>query len=325
MGVVSGNGQSWATLLALILGLACGRVERAEDPGVGRTGVGPDVTPVAPGGAAGSLAAGEAAGALAVGGAPAAAGVSAGAGMDASAGAPRDVTTPPANVAGRWALFMFEDPVGVNLVQDGDRLTGEGCAGGTPPLQTAGTEEFCGAIVGRVMGQSVEFDFAISMLGFSYHATTQVSADGRRMTGGLYTRFEIDLPTAWLRVPDASPGLPLVPGGRDAVLSGAYQLDLEGAETGGTEYTADKSYRFNYWSDRGIASDLGSFWNTEIGLIGPPDLSDHDISVGPVSATAPELAVSMVLETDASGVTRVYANTASRQHYEFRATRLSSF
>lgn len=281
-----------------------------------------DATPVAPGGAADSLAAGGAAGALAMGGAPAMAGASAVAGAAASTGTAGAATEAPADVAGRWALFVFEDPVGVNLVQDGDRLTGQGCAGGTPPFVMSADTAFCGPIAGKVTGQSVEFGFTVSPLNFNYHVSTQVSADGRRMTGDLYTIRKIDLPTAWLRVPDGDPGLAIVPGGIDGVLSGVYELNLESADEGATEYTADKSYRLNYWSDQGIASDLGSFWNTEIGFLGP---TPNEISVGPVAATAAELAVAMVLETGVSGVTSVLAATASGHHYGFRATRLTSF
>ena len=38
------------------------------------------------------------------------------------------------NIAGRWAMFTFEDPVGVELSEAEGALSGQGCAGGVPSL-----------------------------------------------------------------------------------------------------------------------------------------------------------------------------------------------
>jgi hypothetical protein len=212
----------------------------------------------------------------------------------------------PADIHGRWALFVFEDPVGVQLTQAGEQLGGRGCAGGTPPAGEA-YDGFC--------GDAARFRFSFSI--YTYMATTLISADGQRMTGSLHAVADVDMPTAWLRVPDGDQGLFLDSAARNDPLTGMYTLTLEGADAGATEYDAVKTYRLFYDGGRGIASDLGAFWNTEITRIESPAA----LQVGPVPPTSPELAVSMRLETSAGSLSRVRATTASGYHYDFAAAR----
>lgn len=237
---------------------------------------------------------------------------SAGVSAAGSSGVGGAVAEPPADVSGRWALFVFEDPVGVQLGQSGEQLGGRGCAGGTPPLE-AGGGSFCGPVMGKVSGRSARFWFSFES--FTYAASTLISADGRRMTGSLHAVSDYDMPTAWLRVPDGDAGLYWDSSARGDVLAGMYTLSLDRAGAGATEYDAAKNYRLRYVAGEGIASDLGSFWHSEI------HRADSSLQVGPVPATSPELAVSMVLETSADSVSRVRATTASGHDYEFTAAR----
>lgn len=237
---------------------------------------------------------------------------SSGAGGEAGA----EVLAPtPADIAGRWALFTINDPVGMNLVQTGASLAGEGCAAGTPPLDDG--LDVCGPLRGEVEGSSARFHFETKQLG-AYGDEVIVSADGQRMTGHLRAvMFNVPWPTAWLRVPDGDPGLLPRPGGFNE-LSGGYELTLEGSDDAGTEYDGSKSYALRYRSDEGISSDLGSFWHTEIAHAGP----GKPIEVGPVPTTAPELAVAMTLETDAESITQLRATTGSGHTYRFKVSRL---
>jgi len=236
-------------------------------------------------------------------------------GSNSGAGGEAPVTAEEAaDISGRWALFVFEDPVGVQLTQANGQLTGEGCASGTPP-DVGEFQSFCGAVSGKVSGRSAQFWFHFQI--YTYLANTQISADGQRMTGSLHAVADYDMPTAWLRVPYERRSLAIDLTRRDDPRAGWYTLTLDGADPDATEYDATKTYRLFYEAGRGIASDLGSFWNTEIsGMESPAGLQ-----VGPVPATAPELAVSMQLETSADSLSRVRATTGSGHHYEFAAAR----
>jgi hypothetical protein len=218
----------------------------------------------------------------------------------------------PMQIAGRWAQFGFEDPVGVKLIQTKGSLVGEGCAAGTPPLQMA--QQYCGAIEGKITGHLASFGFHFDRN--DYRAETVVSGDGRRMTGRFHGASAwLEHPTAWLRVADdaaflESMGAPNEPEG----LAGWYELEI--TEADGDEYQWKVPYRV-YYSRRAIQGALGSFWGTETTdpALGSP------IRVGPVPATSPELPVDLSIDFAASGLTSVRAKTASGNSYTFRATR----
>src|SRR6187551_2612348 len=103
-------------------------------------------TPSATGGAVGS-----GGGPSATGGAPAGSGGEAAGtgGATGIAGAGGGSIVTPIDISGRWGMFDFEDPVGVQLMQDADgRLTGRGCAAGAPGVPAfdafPGDLGFCG-------------------------------------------------------------------------------------------------------------------------------------------------------------------------------------
>ena len=120
-----------------------------------------------------------------------------------------ELPVPAIDIAGRWAMFHFEDPVGIQVTEDdAGALTGRGCASGTPPLESPQSSPgYCGDVHGTVQANRAHFEFAF--MGYDYIAETTVSADGQRMTGRFHGAVDwLAYPTAWLRVPDGAPGLP---------------------------------------------------------------------------------------------------------------------
>lgn len=223
----------------------------------------------------------------------------------------------PTHVAGRWAMFHFEDPVGVQLAEDAvGNLTGPGCASGTPPFAMSA---FCGDVHGRLTGNHAYFDFTFQ--GYTYIADTTVSADGQRMTGRFHGVADwLPYPTAWLRVPDGEPGLVPREPIHEPYGAGTYDLRLLNAASGGTEYLSDHVYSLSYEAGR-LISDLGVFWYSEIAL----PSADGKIAVGPVPATEPALAVSMILQVkplywEYGQITQLSAVTGSGHRYVFAAT-----
>jgi hypothetical protein len=219
---------------------------------------------------------------------------------------------PPMQIAGRWAQFGFEDPVGVRLTQTNGSLVGEGCAAGAPPLEME--QSYCGAISGKVIGNQATFGFPFE--GHYYQAETVISADGQRMTGRFHgVSGWLDQRTAWLRVADDAYFLDLMGAPDEPVaLADAYLLDLEQGD--GDEYQRGVAYRVHY-SRRALHGALGSFWGTEATdpALGSP------IRVGPVPATSAELPVDLSLDFAEKGLTAVRATTASGHRYSFRAQR----
>jgi hypothetical protein len=280
-------------LVALLL-TACGGRSKYND----RDEV---VTP-ANGGAAGSAAA---AGSSGLGGSHAAGG-------GAPTSEPQPNPDPPAQIAGRWAMFGFEDPVGVRLTQTNGELVGRGCAAGAPPL--AMEQTFCGDVSGRVEGNTAEFGFDFES--YRYQAQTVVSADGRRMTGRFHGVYDwLDSTTAWLRLPDDAAFLEVAGDAFEPeALIGWYELSLIDGAAG--EYQRGVPYRF-FYSRRTIHGALGSFWGTEAS----DPAAGSPVRVGPVAGTSPELPVSLHIDFAQDGLTRVQATTASGNAYTFSAKR----
>jgi hypothetical protein len=240
------------------------------------------------------------------------------AGAGGSAGSVTDPEpVPPAQIAGRWAMFNFEDPVGVQLAQSGHVLTGSGCASGAPPLTETATV-FCGAIKGEVVGSVATFGFPFEP-NYYYHAQTTVSKDGQRMTGRFHAIGDLDYPTAWLRLADDQAFLPQARSARanDDPLSGAYLIKVIAASPGGSDYEIDKAYRLNYFR-HGLSGDLGSFWHSEA----TDPFEGSPIRVGPVAETAPELPTAIELDFKDDNFTEIRATTPTGHTYTFRPSRI---
>ncbi|MES1184030.1 MAG: hypothetical protein ABUL60_09445 [Myxococcales bacterium] len=313
--------------------LACG--ETARNPGAAPVGGGASVSGATSnggastngtafeGGAAGQVS--STSGSPAVGGS---AGGGGGAGADGAAGEAAQLP-PPLDISGRWAMFDFEDPVGVRLVEDANgTLTGRGCAVGAPDVSSPGSStlepgepSLCGDSVGAVSGNRAAFGFTFWSGSGSYATDVTISSDLQRMTGVFENGSAADdgaFRVSWLRVAADQLYLERPSPSFGEALDGTYDLALEdaGAEgQGGSEYVAGKTYRLACWRGA-IRGDLGAFWPTEL-----TEASDgRTVHVGPVSATSPELPVEMQLDFVPQGFTRVTATTASGHTYVFAAT-----
>ena len=226
---------------------------------------------------------------------------------------------PPADISGRWGMFEFEDPVGVQLFEAPDgTLTGMGCAAGAPGAGDLGPGNLCGSITGRVTGQTASFSFPL--VGFApktaYSAQVVVSHDRQRMAGDFSGVDGPTGPMAWLRIPDGDAWLRrFMPTDSDP-LSGYYALDLIADASEGDEYRAGTSYTLGYFA-RSLTGDLGGFWNTEMS----DPMQGSPVRVGPVPVTVPTLPISLSLEFDSTGFVNVSAATPSGGFYRFAAKR----
>jgi len=227
-------------------------------------------------------------------------------------------STPPADISGRWGMFEFEDPVGVQLFEAPDgTLTGSGCAAGAPGAGAVTPGNFyCGSITGKVTGAAASFSFPLTNVAATYSAQVIVSHDRQRMAGGFSGLNGPVGMMAWLRVADGDQWLrPFVPTDGDP-LSGYYALDLIAGASDGDEFTAGTSYTLGYFA-RSLTGDLGSFWNSEMS----DPSQGGPIRVGPVPVTVPTLPTSLSLEFDATGFVSVSAATPSGGFYRFTARR----
>ncbi len=215
-----------------------------------------------------------------------------------------------AGIAGRWAMFTFADPVGVNLTQRVGVLSGQGCASGVPPFTDDLDNMRCGAAAGRVIGQQASFGFSVQS--YYYEAETTVSADGTRMTGRFRgTGDWLPYPMAWVHIAD---GQAWLPPDMDLLPNASYDLQLTESDLGAAEYVPNKTYLLHF-SDGSIGGDLGSFAFREIGQVAP----GTPLNVGPVAMTVPELPVSMVIQVQDQQFTEIETVTGSGHHYTFSA------
>jgi hypothetical protein len=225
---------------------------------------------------------------------------------------------PPANIAGRWAMFLFEDPVGYNLFESDGVLSGQGCAGGAPSASDTlnrtivGFDAWCGAVSGKLAGHHAAFSFAFENFK-PYAAETTISADGSRMTGRFGAADEWQpYPMAWLRVANDEIGLPV---SENTQPFQGLDLTLIEADSGATEYVAGKVYRVKYFRSS-FTGDLGAFAAIETKQASP----DAPIIVGPVAMTVPELPVSMVIQVQDTRLTEFKVVTGSGHRFTFSAS-----
>jgi hypothetical protein len=235
------------------------------------------------------------------------------------------VPVPASQIQGRWAMFVFEDPVGVNLFQrDDGELAGEGCVAGVPPIDQDFRElAMCGPLSGSVTGNRARFGFesadyfAGTPNTLHYSAEVTVSADGERMTGLAHAVQQLSTPTSWRRVAEGETWLPYdsKTAAEMEPLAGRYVLRLVEDVNGADEYAAGRQYLLGY-GGRGIWGDLGSFWQSEL-----EPLPGEGVKVGPVSITLPALPTEMRLKTGDDGFAEVEVITGSGNTYRFSAER----
>ena len=251
----------------------------------------------------------------AAGAAPAAAGGEAGVG---AAGEP-GVALSTLDISGRWGLFTFEDPVGVQLFQNDGVLSGSGCDVGARPDNADVAENLCGSIGGLAQRNRAQFDFHFGdSQDIYYAADVTISADATRMTGLFHgTSAWLEYPLAWLRIPDGDEWLNRTRGDEQTPGGDRYELQVQEADAG--EYSAQRSYRLDYVLG-GLSGDLGSFFNTEMQRVS----SAGPLVVGPVAVTDPTLPISLSIELDGKRFTRVSAVTGTGHHYTFSATTVTN-
>ncbi len=229
------------------------------------------------------------------------------------------VLEPPVDISGRWSLFYFDDPVGVQIVQDQTGLIrGRGCAAGTPGYQDDQTS-LCNDLVGQVSGNTASFGFSVGSGGFYYSTQVVASADRLRLTGTFSNGArDMQWPVAWIHPPDDALGLTRIEPPRVGQplgpLEGGYELALASAQ-GGSAYTTEGAYELTYFR-YGMHGPFGSFWGSE--MTAPVN---GKIRVGPVPATSPDLATTLELSYLDDDLTEVVANVASGATYTFTAKR----
>ncbi len=248
------------------------------------------------GGSAGSMSSGGRAGS-GEGGEP-----SAGSAGTPSAGSAGMVNV-PGIINGTWSMFAWEDPVQVTLTQQGDKLVGTGCCAGNGGIATG---DCCGEITGTILDHRAEFSFPAGDFGSTYMANVYISEDAERMGGD----FGVNEPTgrkmAWAR-PDATRGgwLPA-----DTVLSEAVGTNRSGdyalllLSQRADRFVPDTEYRLvvDVRPDRLLVwGDFGPFYNDEMTW----DADGQTLTLGPVPATDPSLAIELGLQFSGELLSRV--------------------
>jgi hypothetical protein len=247
----------------------------------------------------------------------------AGAGGDAGGadGADGPPSQPPVSIQGRWGLVIFEDPVAVEIVQNGTELTGFACDAGFPEggLPSARANDLCGPLTGRIDSAAAEFSFHFDVLGQTpnWGSTVTAARDGSRMTGTFSTSPpNPGFAVAWLPVPQGERWLiqtrlpVLLP------MMGTYALNLVEASNDLGDFEPSRTYQLEY-GNRAIRGDLGTFWLNEITV--PQER--EAVRVGPVAATEPALAVELEMTHDGQSLREVLASTGSGGRYRFQAVR----
>lgn len=297
MGAGSAIGVAGITLSALLV--ACGQAgsgSRAND------GLPSDV--------AGAPATASAGGALSVNAESASGGAHAV--SNGSAGTSSvQATDAPANVSGRWAMFGFEDPVGVQLSQSGGSLGGIGCGVGVPPAMRA---SYCSPISGTISGSNLKFAFksTADILPGDYLADLVVSADGTRMAGrfGIGSSINDQLWFAWLPVQGDAFWLNVAEN-EPNFGSGSIALKLSTAEANDPRFDPNAVYEVTFGA-YGLIGDFGAFFLSEMKR-GANDL----IEAGPVSPTVPELPVYVSIASQGNAYSSVTARLGNGHNFTF--------
>jgi hypothetical protein len=243
-------------------------------------------------------------------GASGASGSTSGHGGGGAAGAPTEPVPP---LVGRWAIFTFEDPVGIELSEEAGVLSGLGCYGGLPTTAFPDLRNYCAPLRGSAEGRHVQFDFRAE--GYTYAANVYASADGQRMAGDFHdTGSWHSHAFTWLRVGPEDPWLhqpdePTAAGAALANRDGKYALQ------GLVEEDGRPGYVMIYGYFRTIAGSLGAFWETEMTW----NEAERTLVAGPVAATDPDLATQLTLHFGAASLLSVDAVFPSGKTATFEA------
>ena len=251
------------------------------------------------------------------------AGGTAGAAGASTAGSGNPAGAPGVDISGAWAMFHFEDPVGVSLGQTGTVLTGRGCCVGLNPGPPV--DQCCGQVVdGSIVERRAQFGFTFEFGGTigDYFADVLVSSDGQRMMGAF---SRTDATMAWVRITDARPEEIGWLRSTDVVLDevllermGSYRLTLTDAPQGGDDYSLDVAYLLQITRSHVpiVSGDLGPFWSGEMTW----QEGEQTLVLGPVPTTDPAFPIGLRLRFEDVVLSAVEAQMPSGDRYLFSAT-----
>ena len=218
------------------------------------------------------------------------------------------------DINGRWAMFLFEDPVAVEITTGGGVINGKGCCGGFQ--EGSALLQCCGAVTGQIADRMASFGFSFDFGGeaYSYWTDAVVSSDARRMTGTFSRRGG---PVTWLRIGADNAWLPRPePQGVQIPIEAGYGLMLVDDPPAGNAFQAHRVYQLNT-SGEFVYGDLGAFWTGETGTSWGPN---QTLVIGPVSETVSTLPVKLALRFDDTNaaLVSVEATMASGTLYRFQ-------
>ncbi len=225
--------------------------------------------------------------------------------LDAASDSPKASATA---FEGRWALYGFEDPVGVILRREGSVIVGTGCVAGLPDAPDV-TTNHCAPIEGTFSGNRLQFAFLVDGLGVRdvYRTDVVLSESGSRMVG----IFEgigggaTEHPVVWLRVPDgeftkSSKELPSLAKWQGKRMT----LPLTGTVTDGLDFQSNSKLAMVMGQDGTLYTNLGSFGGPDAKVIsrmivvgGKLKLS-QGVEYGDGEPTLPRLATRIFIATD---------------------------
>lgn len=231
---------------------------------------------------------------------------------EATGGSAPTAAEPPISIEGRWGLFVFEDPIAVELVQTGSQLSGLGCDSGLPTGDYNPRHELCAPLVGAVEGNRAWFEFALLDGGWRVRADVTIAADASRLSGSASFGSSAGIGVALLPFSEDELWLPFPNQAERPFFSNEESFELREASGDGSDFQPDRVYELHR-QNRGMWGDFGVFWHTEMS-----SASDAaPIQVGPVSATAPAQPISLTLEQDGGVITRIVAVMESGASYLF--------
>ncbi|HEX2873817.1 MAG TPA: hypothetical protein VHP33_21320 [Polyangiaceae bacterium] len=226
---------------------------------------------------------------------------------------------PVPSLDGRWAMFSFEDPVGVELSEESGVLSGQGCYGGLPTPNHPEIPSTCQPLTGTASGRHVQFAFAAET--YTYAANVYVSADGQRMAGAFRASGGWGVsPFSWLRIgandgwmPRAEPASAV----SLALEERSNWYELEGlVDVDGTPGRIDI---LGYGQFRALAGTLGAFWESEMTW----NEAEQTLVAGPVPETSPELPTQLTLRFQSTALVSVDAVFPSGDTTTFQAAPFS--
>jgi hypothetical protein len=218
----------------------------------------------------------------------------------ATAGRGTDLEPPLVDISGRWGMFLFEDPVAVDIVQNGNGITGLGCDAGLPDPEPdpASTSIYCAPLRGEVEADRAWFAFDISS--YAFRAEVTVSRDASRMAGEFLDIFGDRYKSSWLRLRDDEIALVRRWPRDQSAIDGRYDLRLMGSVSSESSFDPLRTYEITYIAAYGIYGDLGAFYYTEISGDETPS---EPLLVGPVPPADPTVPVSIRFDRNASRLT----------------------